>query len=209
MSSISIRPESPSSPVRVDERFSPRVDAEALRTRYSLRRPYVLAVGTASARKNISVLSPVSRALADDGVEVVLAGSDRGYLRGAAGEDTAVRRLGYVPEGDLPALYAGARAFVMPSLHEGFGLPCLEAMASGVPVVAARAGALPETCAEAARLVPPDDPGQITDALRAVLVSGETRQACIQAGLRRAPLFPWSRTAALTDAALSALLTEA
>ncbi len=192
----------------VDERFGPAVDPEAVLRRYGLRRPYVLAVGTASARKNLSVLPPVSRALADDGVDVVQAGSDRGYLRGAAGEDTAVRRLGYVAEGDLPALYAGARAFVMPSLHEGFGLPCLEAMASGVPVVAARSGALPETCAEAATLVPPDDPGAIIEALRTVLVAGQARQARIDAGLQRAAQFPWSRTAALTDAALSGLLAE-
>ena len=86
----------------------------------------------------------------------MVAGSTRGYLRGE--EATAgLRRIGYVADGLLPGLYAGALAFVMPSRHEGFGLPCLEAMATGIPVVAARAGALPETCGEVATLVDPVD----------------------------------------------------
>ena len=108
-------------------------------------------VGTVSARKNLEALTRTGRALAERGIELAIAGSDRGYLRGDA--PPALRRLGYVDEELLPGLYAGASALVMPSLHEGFGLPCLEAMATGVPVVAAAAGALPETTAGAALLV--------------------------------------------------------
>ena len=91
---------------------------------------------------------------------VVAAGSERGYLRYERVH--GVKNRGYVPDGDLPGLYAGARASVMPSLYEGFGIPCIEAMASGTPVVAARRGALPETCGDAALLV--DDDG-FADAL--------------------------------------------
>ena len=126
-----------------------------MRAKLALAQPYVLAVGTASARKRLDLLVPGARALAERGIDLVLAGSDRGYLRGT---ETGLRRLGYVEEVDLPALYAGARAVVMASTYEGFGLPCLEAMAAGVPVVAAAAGALPETCGAAALLFDPGDP---------------------------------------------------
>lgn len=190
-------------PPGVDERFRTDADADGARARLGLTQPYVLALGTASARKNVAVLEPVARELVRDGVELVLGGSERGYLRGGA---AAVRRLGYVAEEDLPGLFAGAGAFVMPSLHEGFGLPCMEAMACGTPVVAADAGALPETCAGAAALVAPEDPAAIAGALRTVLVDGALRRRRVQAGLRRAAEFSWSRTAALTDAALSELL---
>jgi glycosyltransferase involved in cell wall biosynthesis len=192
-------------PEGVDERFRPSAVVAAVRSRYALDRPYVLALGTASARKNVSILDRLAPALSDRGLELVLAGSDRGYLRGSA---TSVRRLGYVAEPDLPALYAGARAFVMPSLYEGFGLPCLEAMACGTPVVAADAGALPETCGEAAMIVPADDVAATVEALLATCLEEEQRARRIEAGLRRAAAFPWSRTAAATDTVLSGLLDD-
>jgi alpha-1,3-rhamnosyl/mannosyltransferase len=115
-----------------------------------------------------------------------------------------VRRIGYVDEADLPGLYAGALALAMPSLYEGFGLPCLEAMASGVPVVASNISALPEACGGAAVLVDPHDPAEFAPALLAAAGDTELRKA----GLQWAARFTWERTTDLTDAALASALGD-
>jgi glycosyltransferase involved in cell wall biosynthesis len=190
-------------PGGVDERFFADADPRPAAERYGLSRPYVLAVGTMSARKNLGVLEPAAAALAGRGIELVLAGSDRDYLRGSG---AGLRRLGYVDDHHLPGMYAGARAFVMPSTYEGFGLPCLEAMASGTPVVAASRGALPETCGDGALLADPDDRSGFAEAVMAGACDESLRATLVQAGRRRAAAFPWSRAAALTDAALTALV---
>ena len=189
----------------VDERFGPTVDPAPARQAYGLERPYALAVGTRSARKNFKALEPAARALRKHGIELVIAGSARGYLREEASN---VRSLGYVAEAHLPALYAGARMLAMPSLHEGFGLPCLEAMASGVPVVAARRGALPETIAEAGVLVDPGRTGELADALVATACDAQLRGRLIAAGLSRASRYTWRRTAILTDRAIEGVLAN-
>ena len=190
----------------VDERFSPSADSGPPRRRYGLSGPYVLVVGTLSDRKNLSVLTQAARALRERGIELVIAGSDRGYLRGGT---IRTRRLGYVAEPDLPGLYAGATAVLMPSRHEGFGLPCLEAMASGVPVIAASSGALPETCGDAAILLEPDAPDAFADAAIAVALNGATRDSLSRAGLERARRFSWDSAAFATDELISGLLRDA
>ncbi len=94
----------------------------------------------------------------------------------------------------------------MPSIYEGFGLPCLEAMACGTPVVAAKRGALPETCGDAALLADPDDPAAFAQAVLEAARDDRLRRRLIDAGRQRAASFPWSRTAALTDAAIGELI---
>jgi glycosyltransferase involved in cell wall biosynthesis len=113
-----------------------------------------------------------------------------------------VRALGYVDDDLLPGLFAGARAFVLVSRNEGFGLPCLEAMASGVPVLAARSGALPETCGDAALLVDPGDATAIADALDLVTSDEAERERLRAAGVERAATLSWDRAARETDALL-------
>jgi glycosyltransferase involved in cell wall biosynthesis len=195
-------------PNGVDERFSPTADPGPAAERSRLDRPYVLAVGTASARKNLSALGEAARRLGELGVELVAAGSERGYLRGGQAPPAGIRRLGYVEDPLLPGLYAGARALAMPSLHEGCGLPCLEAMASGVPVVAARRGALPETCGDAALLVEPE-PGELAGALVAAAGDDDLRARLRDAGLARAAEFSWERAAQRADSVLEGALEEA
>jgi glycosyltransferase involved in cell wall biosynthesis len=175
-------------PNGVDERFTPGEKGD-----------YALVVGSKIARKNLAALSATAAALSDLGIELVAAGSSRGYMKA---ETTQIRELGYVPDADLPALYAGARLLLMPSLYEGFGLPCLEAMASGTPVVAANTSALPETCGDAALLVEPED---FAEAATAAVTTEATRLT--EAGLARAARFTWERTARATDQAIGRLLT--
>jgi glycosyltransferase involved in cell wall biosynthesis len=175
-------------PGGVDGRFRPDADPAPARAALGLTRPYVLTVAGRTARKNLAALDVTARRLAPHGIELVAAGGGRPQF---APEDQPTRDLGHVPDEHLPGLYAGARAFVLPSLHEGFGLTCLEAMACGVPVVAARAGALPETCGEAARYADPHDAGAIADAVEAAIGDEALRHA----GPAHARQFTWDRTA--------------
>lgn len=109
-----------------------------------------------------------------------------------------VRLLGYVPDGDLPALFSSCAAFVFPSLYEGFGLPPLEAMSCGAPVVAVDASAVPEVVGQAGILVPPGEAGVMAQALEGILTNQEMAADLKEQGRRRAGLFSWSRAAAET-----------
>ena len=132
----------------------------------------------------------------------MLAGVDAGEgarIRAAAGE-APVELTGYVSDARLDALMRGADLLVHPSLHEGFGLVLLEAMARGCPVAAARASALPETAGDAAVYFDPLDTGDIAEAMRRVLEQPGLRESLAERGRARAASFSWERTAEETAA---------
>jgi glycosyltransferase involved in cell wall biosynthesis len=190
----------------VDARFHPRSNDEiagVVTTRGLTPGHYVLSVATMEPRKNLLGLL---RAFAR--LPVTLQREYPIVLAGAAGWHSAplealverltrrgcLRQLGYVDDRLLPVLYSGARAFALPSFYEGFGLPPLEAMASGVPVLTSDRTALPEVCADAAVLVNPDDLDAIADGLERVMIERSLRRHLTTEGLARAGCFRWKRT---------------
>jgi glycosyltransferase involved in cell wall biosynthesis len=111
------------------------------------------------------------------------------------GMQREVRFLGYVPDDELPAFYAGADVFALPSLYEGFGLPVIEAMACGTPVLTSSTGATAEVAGDAALLADPLSVNAIRDGLRRLLTNAELREDLRERGLARAARFSWTRAA--------------
>jgi glycosyltransferase involved in cell wall biosynthesis len=190
-------------PGGVDRRFSAAVDTEPVLRRLGLTKPYVLAVGDRGPRKNLEALRPAVGLLRKEGMELVVAGGGRGHQLGSLLE--GARDLGYVPDEDLPALYAGARAFALPSLHEGFGLTVLEAMAAGVPVVASRRAALPEVVTGAGLLADPDDWGLFAAAVLQAATDEQQRARLREHGRQVAARYTWERAAQAIHGILSRL----
>jgi glycosyltransferase involved in cell wall biosynthesis len=188
-------------PGGVNERFGPDADPEPARRGLALERPYVLCVASHTARKHLAALVPAARALAADGVAIVVAGGHRPQFERETGL-ADLRLLGHVDDALLPGLYAGAEAFALPSRYEGFGLTVLEAMACGTPVVAAAAGALPEICSGAAIMADPDGEA-FAAALTGLLRDAGERERLRTAGLARAGGFSWDATARAVDALLT------
>lgn len=180
------------------ERFSPRdVDAEAVARRFGVPYPFVLCVGSLMPWRNASRLL---RATAKLKVGLLFVGrdiwgSDPTERLAAENGWQWARFAGYVGDQDLPDLYAAASVFAYPSLYEGFGIPPVEAMACGTPVVASTAGALPEVLGDAALLVDPYDEDALALALAAAV---EDRGDLRRRGLERAARYTWPRAAAET-----------
>ena len=179
--------------------------------------PYVLALGTVEPRKDLPTLVAAFDALAADepDLRLVIAGAD-GWGAEALGAAVAatrhrdrVVRLGRVDEAERAALLAGAGVYAYPSRYEGFGLPPIEAMAAGVPVVASRAGSLPEVCRDGADLVPVGDPGALTAALGRVLGDAGHRAALVARGRAVAAAYDWDDTAQRFAALLARVAASA
>lgn len=191
-----------------DARFKPAVDAEdaaPILARYGVRPPYVLYVGSLGPHKNVATLVRVFRRLRRSGRiehQLVLCGRARW---GRAVVEAAADLTGAgecvitdsVRAEDVPAFYQHAEAFVFPSLYEGFGLPVLEAMACGTPVVSSNAGSLPEVVGEAGLLVPPMDEEAMGDALLRLVTDTTLRRSLRAKGFTRAARFSWPESARL------------
>ncbi|MGH9454027.1 MAG: glycosyltransferase family 4 protein [Terriglobia bacterium] len=192
----------------VSESFRPHDRASSaayINQKYGTTPNYLCAVGTVEPRKNLPNLIRAFAALRERHnlpVQLVIAGA-RGWKNSAVFEtmrslhltDQQVRFLGFVPDEDLPILYSGAQLFVLPSIYEGFGLPLLEAMACGTPVVCTDRSSPPEVCGPAAVYFDPDSVEDMTYAMLSVLESNDLREKLIFAGLERAKQFTWKQSA--------------
>jgi len=173
--------------------------AAAVRARYSLARPFVLAVGTIEPRKNIDVLLDAFEALPAslrEEFDLVLAGP-MGWASAATRERVKkARYLGYVPERDLAPLTAAATVLACPSLYEGFGFPVAQAMAAGVAAIASNVSSLPEIAGDAAVLIDPRSRDELRDGLARLLLSPDLRARLGARGRERARRFRWETCAA-------------
>jgi len=202
-----------------DEALTPVSNPQALHSvhsRYGLSKHYFLYVGTLQPRKNLvrlveafAALTVAIRAASKQGEEggepvepqLVLAGA-KGWLYAeifdrarSLGLGDHVVFTGYVPDADLPALLSGALAFVFPSLYEGFGLPVLEAMACGTPVICSNASSLPEVGGDAALLVDPLDVDAWANAMQQILWDPGLRAALVERGMEQVQRVSWERGA--------------
>ena len=189
----------------IDEHFRPADEGEIRRAkeRHSIRRPYLLMVGTLEPRKNhVLAFQALARLKAEGWPHCVVVVGRRGWLFDAVQRQVELLQLtddvifaGRVPDVDLPALYSGADCFLMPSLYEGFGIPVLEAMACGTPVVCSRASSLPEVAGDAALFIEAMTGDGLAAAVRQVLSNPNMADKMSSDGARQAGRFCWRRAA--------------
>ncbi len=189
------------------ERFRFDISEEAVevaKEKYAIKGSYILYLGTIEPRKNVQKLIQAYALLKKEfpaAPQLILAGGRGWFSEGIYGQAEEsgvkeyVRFLGYVADDDVPILLKGAEIFVFPSLYEGFGMPVLEAMACGTPVLTSNVASLPEVAGDAAVLVNPYDTKGIKQGMAELLQNSELRQQCREAGLARVQEYSWKKTA--------------
>ena len=201
-------------PLAADPRFVPQATStiQAVREKYHLPEQFILYVGSNKPHKNltrlVSAFSKSDISHLKSGLSLVIAGSwDERYPepKQAAASNERIHFLGPIADADLPALYAGALAFAFVSEYEGFGLPPLEAMACGTPVIASNTSSLPEVIGEAGLLIDPHDVDALAVALDRIVADENLRLDLKQRSLERAAQFSWEQTARLTLAVYRSL----
>ena len=185
-------------------RFNPSAMNSSALVRYGLQDiKYVSYVGSINRNKNIhNIIISYSKSQCSD-LYLVIAGKvlDPGYYKELVGLVKnyhlveRVKFIDYVSYDDLPSLYCGSSLFLFPSFYEGFGLPILEAMACGVPVITSDRHSMPEVAGDAAILVDPDDPDQLAEGIREILTNSAARNALVSKGLKHVESFSWERAA--------------
>jgi len=192
-------------PLAPDTSFFPRQhqDITKMLDFKNLPKEYILCVGTLEPRKNLALLIK-ALALIPSKIPLILVGwhgwGDKKWLQDiqGLGLEGRVYRTGYIDEETLACLYSGARIFIYPSLYEGFGLPVLEAMSCGCPVLCSHAASLPEVAGDAALFFDPHSSQDLAQAIERLLGSEQLRLSFAQRGLQRARAFSWDKTAEKT-----------
>jgi glycosyltransferase involved in cell wall biosynthesis len=162
--------------------------------KYKLDKPYFLFVGTIEPRKNLPILLQAWESLNLKTHSLFIAGTEGRVFANDEGRETRPRQK-YISDEDLPALYSGATAFVVPSFYEGFGLTALEAMACGAPVIASNTTALPEILGDAALLIDPKDPVEISNAMQKIIEDRIFANTLRERGLQLTKNFTWDQAA--------------
>ena len=187
-------------PPGIEDRFRPAADRDALRARIGIRRPAVLIVGHTQPYMNVEgALAAAGHAVSHVDLEVIKVGAPLTMAQGAMAQtgplDGRLRELGIISDTEIADWYAAADVLVYLPVLSGFGLPVLEAMASGTPVVASSTGAVPEVAGGAAVLVNPDDAHAAGEALARLLTGDPVRAELIRLGRERAARYTWRRCA--------------
>ena len=201
---------------RTSSRWRPNVDREALRRQLGLPEQYILHVGTIEPRKNLVRLVEAFARLRSAGApQHLLLVGPRGWKAEPVfaaverlGMGNAVHVMGHVPDATLVAMYNLADVVAFPSLYEGFGLPLVEAMACGAPLVTSDRGALREIGGEAAEFIDPESVDSLAEGLRRVLEDEQRAQELRARGLAQAALYSWQATASATLRVHQACLSE-
>lgn len=198
-------------PLAADKKFMERIsreDINKVKTKYNLPEKYILHIGTLEPRKNLGFLIEVFSEVVKDKKthdwNLVITGKKGWHYRELyqkvkeLGLESKVIFTGYFDEADKPALYKGAAVFAFPSLYEGFGLPLLEAMASGVPVISSNASSMPEVVGDAGILISPQDKALWVKSIKKVLSEGKLRDKMRVENKKQAANFSWEKTAKKT-----------
>jgi glycosyltransferase involved in cell wall biosynthesis len=187
----------------VESRFRPISNVEGYRTRNNLPTKMILNIGTLEPRKNVVTLIRAFKRLQGRGFKnyVLIIAGEKGWLYKkifeeikSSGMERSIRLLGVVRDEELPLLYNCADLFVYPSLYEGFGLPPLEAMACGVPIITSNTSSLPEVVGNAGIMVDPNDIESLSDEMYRVLEDKELKHRMSRDGLKRSKMFTWEKT---------------
>jgi glycosyltransferase involved in cell wall biosynthesis len=165
----------------------------------ALKRPYVLLLGSSAKHKNIDVILEQAQGLDEAGIDIVVVGAASSIFSASTSDfqRSNIHQAGYAGDDDLAALYEGALCLVFPSNTEGFGIPPLEAMARGCPVISSNAASLVEVGGDAVAYVDPDGGGGWREAIIGLSGNEALRATMAEAGRKRAALFSWKRSAQL------------